>query len=78
MEKQMTGIPIRIATFEQQTRKHRKKRINKKWRKRYGVKTFDLMEHGKVLYVDGVIYMTKKTFEDFKPAMKRSRRWTRK
>lgn len=70
MEKWMTGIPIRIATVEQQTRKHRKKRINKKWRKRYGVKTFDFMEHGKVLYVDGMIYMTKKTFEDFKPAMK--------
>lgn len=66
----MTSIPIRIATVEQQTRKHRKKRINKKWRKRYGVKTVDLMEYGQSLFVDGICYMTKKTFEDFKPAMK--------
>ena len=34
------GHPIYIATKEWQRRKHRKKRINKKWLKRYG--TYEL------------------------------------
>lgn len=62
------GRPIYIATKEYQRRKHHKKRINKKWRKRYGVIEYNTMPHGQVVYneLDGVMYMTKKTFDAFK------------
>jgi len=60
------GIPVYIATWKYQRRKHRKKRINKKWRKRYGVVEINRMPHGQVIYVDRVMYMTEKTFEEIK------------
>lgn len=62
------GIPIFIATKEYQRRKHHKKRINKKWRKRYGVVEYNSMPHGQIVYneFDRVMYMTKKTFEEVK------------
>lgn len=63
----LTGYPIYIATKEFQRRKHRKKRINKKWRKRYGTIELNSMPHGEIVMMDnGVIWMTKKTFEKFK------------
>lgn len=60
----LTGYPIYIATKEIQRRKHHKKRINKKWRKRYGVIEYNLMPQGEVFFneTDRVFYMTKKTF----------------
>lgn len=64
------GYPIRIATKEYQKRKHRKKRINKKWRKRYGCSVVNMMPDGEVMLVDGVFYMTKKTFEEMKQKLK--------
>ena len=39
------GYPVYIATKEWQKRKHRKKRINKKWLKRYGTYELNLMPH---------------------------------
>ena len=62
------GIPVFIATREYQRRKHHKKRINKKWRKRYGVVEYNSMPHGQVIYAEGdrVMYMTRKTFEALK------------
>ena len=55
--------PIYIATKEIQRRTHRKKRINKKWRKRYGCIEINLMPHNEVVMMDdGVIWMTKRTF----------------
>ena len=61
----LTGYPIYIATKEIQRRKHHKKRINKKWRKRYGVIEFNYMPHGEVFFneIDRVFYMTKKTYQ---------------
>ena len=68
----LTGYPIYIATQEYQRRKHRKKRINKKWRKRYGVIEFNKMPHGQVIMTDnGVIWMTKRTYEELKNACSR-------
>lgn len=60
----LTGYPIYIATREIQRRKHHKKRINKKWRKRYGVIEYNSMPHGEVIFneIERVFYMTKKTF----------------
>lgn len=60
------GYPIQIATKKYQRRKHRKKRINKKWQKRYGFHECDLIPHGKMIIVDGTIYMTEKTLNDLK------------
>ena len=36
-----------ITTKKVQNRKHRKKRINKKWAKRYGYSTYEVQEPGK-------------------------------
>ena len=60
----LTSYPIYIATNEVQCRKHHKKRINKKWRKKYGIIEFNLMPHGEVFFneIDRVFYMTKKTY----------------
>ena len=62
----LTGFPIYIATKEIQKRKHHKKRINKKWKKRYGSYEWNTMPHGMVLYneIDRTYFMTKKTYED--------------
>ena len=59
------SCPIHIATKTYQPRKHRKKRINKKWKKRYGYE-YDLMPHGQIIMMDGAIYMTKKTLEQLR------------
>ena len=60
----LTGYPIYIATKEIQRRKHHKKRINKKWRKRYGMVELNKMPHGEVVMMDnGTLWMTKRTFE---------------
>ena len=70
----LTGHPIYIATQEFQRRKHHKKRINKKWLKRYGCYELNLMPHNEVVMMDnGVIWMTKRTFENFKESIGRKR-----
>lgn len=59
------GHPIYLATKRWQRRKHRKKRINKKWAKRYGFAEINLMPHNEVVMMDdGVIWMTKKTYDE--------------
>ena len=62
----MMGYPIYIATKKVQCRHHKKKRINKKWRKRYGVIEYNLMPHGEVIFneIDRAFYMTKKTLQE--------------
>ena len=61
----LIGYPIYIATKEIQIRKHHKKRINKKWRKRYGTIELNSMPHGEVIMMDnGVLWMTKRTFQE--------------
>lgn len=61
----LMGHPIYIATKEVQRRKHPKKRINKKWRKRYGVIELNSMPHGEIVMMDnGIIWMTRKTFQE--------------
>jgi len=66
------GHPIYIATKQWQRRKHRKKRINKKWLKRYGFYELNMMPHGEVMMMDdGVIYMTKRTYQELFNVMTR-------
>lgn len=68
------GHPIYVATKEWQRRKHRKKRINKKWLKRYGTLEINMMPHNQVIMMDnGIIWMTKRTWERLKPLMQEVR-----
>lgn len=61
------GHPVYIATESFQRRTHHKKRINKKWLKRYGTWEINMMPHNQVVMMDdGTIYMTKKTWEKLK------------
>ena len=64
MIEQYLGYPIRIATKKYQRRKHHKKRINKKWQKRYGYHEYNMMPHGQVMMMNNVIYMTEKTYRE--------------
>ena len=58
------GHKIYLATKEYQRRKHHKKRINKKWLKRYGTYELNMMPHGEVImWENGDIWMTKKTWQ---------------
>ena len=67
----MCGYPIYIATKEIQRRKHHKKRINKKWQKRYGYWELNYMPHGEIVMTDdGVLYMTKRTYQDLLKVIK--------
>lgn len=50
-----------LITKKVQRRSHRKRRINKKWRKRYGYKY--VLDHGKVLLMGDSIFATPKTIE---------------
>lgn len=68
------GHPVYLATQEFPRRKHRKKRINKKWRKRYGCYEINMMPHGEIVMMDnGVIWMTKRTWLEVAKAIKGSR-----
>lgn len=67
----MCGYPIYIATKEIQRRKHHKKRINKKWQKRYEYWELNYMSHGEIIMTDdGVLYMTKRTYQDLLKVIK--------
>ena len=59
-----TGIPIIITDKRKQKRIHRKKRINKKWAKRYGFigNDYSYIEDDKAIMFKGKIYMSEKTF----------------
>ena len=57
-------MPIIITPgSKRQNRTHRKKRINKKWAKRYGFTYYDVLEDGKIIIIGGVLYMNQKTHD---------------
>lgn len=60
------GMPIVITPGSKiQNRTHKKKRINKKWAKRYGYTYHEVIEDGKILiYNENTLYMNQKTHED--------------
>lgn len=68
MEK-LNGIPVLIVSSERkiQNRKHKKKRINKKYIKRYGFTEIpSVIEDGKVISTSLMIVMNENTYRDFK------------
>lgn len=61
------GMPVIVTTKTIQRRKHRKKRINKKWAKRYGFREIEFQDE-EVVFFDGKLYVTKSGFEKLKKA----------
>lgn len=53
-----------ITKKDVQARRHKKKRINKKWLKRYGHKA--VPDNNKVIMTNDTLYMTKKCYEKLK------------
>ena len=49
----------------EQVRKHKKKRINKKWLKRYGT-YWEMLDPGEVVLVNGQLLMSRKTYNNLK------------
>ena len=62
-----TGIPIIVVPDnKKQNRTHRKKRINKKWAKRYGYTTYNFIEDDKVIMMNGRICVNPRTYYKLK------------
>lgn len=49
----------------EQVRKHKKKRTNKKWLKRYGTYC-EMLDPGEVVLVDGQLLMSRRTYNKLK------------
>lgn len=61
------GIPmIVVPTIKKQNRTHRKKRINKKWAKKYGFTEYERIGNDKIITLDGKMYMNQNTFYKMK------------
>ena len=64
----IAGYPIVIIQEHEngeQVRKHKKKRINKKWLKRYGT-YWEMLNPGEVVLVDGRLLMSRRTYNKLK------------
>ena len=58
------GTPIIIVpTRKIQNRTHKKKRINKKWAKRYGFTISETLKIGETYMMDGKLYINQHTYE---------------
>ena len=60
------GTPILVPTRKIQNRIHKKKRINKKWAKRYGFTTSETLKDGEAYMIDGKFYMNHHTYTQLK------------
>lgn len=62
-----TGIPIIVVPdSKKQNRTHRKKRINKKWAKRYGYTTYNSIEDEQIITMNGSMYVNPITYYKLK------------
>ena len=73
----LDGIPIKVFDEYRQRRKHHKKRINKKWLKRYGYTITTPLKADEIIYLKpneyfpkGYLYMNRKTYDKFKASIK--------
>ena len=63
----LDGTPvIIIPDIVIQNRKHKKKRINKKWKKRYGVSVYKKLRDGQVFSINKKLYMNNYTYTRLK------------
>ena len=65
------GMPIIITTRKCQARTHKKKRINKKWLKRYGMRVVEVQEHDKPFVFEGKLYMTESDYVKIKTMLEK-------
>lgn len=67
----LNGLPVVISRdIKIQNRKHKKRRINKKWAKRYGYYIQkSIVEDGQVITTPSHIIMNERTYEQFKLAL---------
>lgn len=61
-------VETAAITKQVQRRTHRKRRVNKKWLKRYGYKT--VPDDAKIILYDGCIFATPKTIKKIISTMK--------
>lgn len=70
----LNRMPIIITPgSKKQNRTHRKKRINKKWAKRYGYTYYDVLEDEKIVMIGGVMYMNQKTHDALYKMLRKER-----
>lgn len=64
----LNGIDIIVTTKYIQNRKHKKKRINKKWAKKYGYSEINVQQDGEIFFdkEQRVIYCTHNDFQKIK------------
>lgn len=62
-----TGVPIIVVPdSKRQNRIHKKKRINKKWGKRYGYTLYNSIEDEQVITMNGSVYINPRTYHKLK------------
>lgn len=67
---QFNSVPIVVVpAYKRQNKTHKKKRINKKWEKRYGFTKYNTMEDGQIVNMNGSLYMNTKTASMLKPLL---------
>lgn len=68
------GHPIYIATYRTQKRHHRKKRLDKKYARRYGYYEYDLIPQGTISVVNGLVYITYHDYNELKKVVRTGRK----
>lgn len=62
-----SGISIIVVPDKKkQNRTHRKRKINKKWAKRYGYTLYNSIEDEKVIMMNGSMYVNPRTYYKLK------------
>lgn len=55
---------IIITTKKIQNKKHKKKRINKKWAKRYGYTVYEVQRDQQIILINNKVYMTEAAYNN--------------
>lgn len=69
------GMPIVITDYITKTvrkRTHKKKRIDKKWLKKYGYK--EAQDESKIYMIDGKLFMSQKCYDKIQKGMKNEKK----
>lgn len=72
----LNGLNIIVVPDSlRQNRTHKRKRINKKWAKRYGFSRYNTLEDGKVVQsvLDKTLYMNPRTYNDLQTGIKETK-----
>ena len=68
------GMPVIIAPSKRQRRTHKKKRINKKWLKRYGYIYYgNGIEDNQTFTFNGCLYMNKNSYLALKKVLEKEK-----